>query len=202
MIIRLIGDVHGKIEPYKRIIATCNRSIQLGDMGFAEDYEQLSDVNPFYHRFVPGNHDDYDHLPLHATGDYGMTNEMFYIRGAFSVDQKWRKLGISYWANEELSYTEGHDCILKYEKAKPRIVISHDCPKDVLMLFITNEWKNRPSRTNELLSQLFDIHQPELWVFGHHHRSKTAGFKGTEFRCLDELEFTDVEVADVNTSRH
>jgi hypothetical protein len=44
-----------------------------------------------------------------------------------------------------------------------------------------------------MLEELFNIHKPELWVFGHYHVSRTVEEQGTRFVCLNELETLDVE---------
>jgi hypothetical protein len=42
--------------------------------------------------------------------------------------------------------------------------------------------------TGWALQELYNIHQPKLWIFGHWHRSKTIQHGKTKFMCLDELE--------------
>jgi hypothetical protein len=38
------------------------------------------------------------------------------------------------------------------------------------------------------LNELLNIHQPELWIHGHFHQSKTTKYGNTNFICLNELE--------------
>lgn len=44
------------------------------------------------------------------------------------------------------------------------------------------------SITRNLLQSMFEEHQPKLWLFGHHHRSKRKEINGTEFICVKELQ--------------
>lgn len=199
MHIRLIGDVHGLIPLYARLIEDVACSIQLGDMGFSHSYQQLADhaIDPTHHRFVPGNHDEYPHLPSHALGDYGSATlagfGFFYVRGALSVDRMWRTEGSTWWPEEELTAEQGSAALEAYRESLPNIVLSHDCPTSVLPLFLTNPAKMDPSRTGDMLQRLLDEHRPRLWVFGHHHRTRQREVAGTQFACLGELDCMDYD---------
>ena len=128
-----------------------------------------------------GNHDNYDAIPPHALGDYGTHTiplkegefKFFFIRGAFSIDQWRRVVGISWWENEELSWEQMYALIPIWEKEKPEIVMSHDCPAMLLPSVGCSPRDGlRPSRTCNIMDNLFAIHRPKLWIFGHHHRIK------------------------------
>lgn len=194
----LIGDVHGKHLNYSQIIHRLNDgcSLQLGDFGF--NYDVLNSIDPNQHKILGGNHDNYDLLPNvpHNLGDFGNSTlggiDFFYIRGEKSVDMHLRTIGVSWWANEELSYQQANDMIVLYEQTKPKFVFSHGCPEEVIPLVVTNSIKLNPSNTARMLQALFDIHKPYLWVFGHHHNSRSVPVKGTRFICLDELETYDL----------
>ena len=199
--IRIIGDCHGAIRnthvgrSYKGLINGIPYSVQLGDLGF--DYSPLDDVDPIRHRVIMGNHDNYDAIPPHALGDYGthvipLKNgsefKFFFIRGAFSIDQYRRILGISYWANEELSWEQMYAMIPVWEKEKPEIVISHDCPASLLPLVGCPFRDLKPSRTCNIMDNLFALHKPKLWIFGHHHQNKVMKNvfdSNTTFICLN-----------------
>ena len=113
-------------------------------------------------------------------------------RGAESIDRNLRIIGESWWLEEEIPYPEGPYALNLYCETKPQIVLTHDCPTSILPHVLRGPYKGRNSRTNELLQQMFDMHQPALWFFGHHHRSVTTSVHGTTFRCLDELETYDL----------
>lgn len=202
MKVRVIGDVHGKVEEYKKLIADVDYSIQLGDMGFKKAYDLLAGVDPLRHVFIPGNHDDYDNLPTNALGNFGKrhlgdsdsTFTFFIARGALSVDKQYRQVGVSYWESEELSYNQAMTCLRLYDRIRPDYVFSHDCPEMVLPLILTNDWKMQPSFTNKVLQQMVEIHRPKHWFFGHHHNTKDISLRGIDFHCLGELEYTDIEV--------
>lgn len=93
--------------------------------------------------------------------------------------------------NEELSMEQCYDVLAEYEKVKPSFVVSHECPRSIVP-YVTVSPLIIPSRTNQLLERLFNIHQPDQWIFGHYHKSWSESIDGTQFTCLDELECLDL----------
>jgi predicted phosphodiesterase len=194
-VFRITGDVHGHLDFYTALVKDVDFSVQLGDMGF--NYSKLESLDPTKHRFVPGNHDNYDNLPPHAfQADWGQVVmgdlEFFYIRGAYSVDKAYRIPHRSWWPQEEMEYRSAQECIDTIAVLQPKIILSHDCPfvcyrEGVL----TNPVKIDPSRTTQILSAVFEVWKPELWVFGHHHNDWTKQIEGTQFVCLNELSSMD-----------
>ena len=217
MPLRIIGDVHGQVDfvlkrnatPYLELIEDCEYSLQVGDMGDAETYAELTaSVDPERHRFFGGNHDHYPDIPAHALGDYGAAKlggiEFFYVRGARSSDKKklierGRKLDRKLWFEEEEIAETEHDAVLEtYASSKPRVVITHTCPASVKPHILDYASQNRrpqledrhfSSRTGDLLQRLLDTHQPELWFFGHYHHDWSYREVTTTFRCVGELSF-------------
>ena len=192
--VRIIGDIHGEFNVYQDLIKGIDSSIQVGDFGFKEAWSQLLDnVNPNFHKIIPGNHEDYNYIKdtkvLHNLGDFGEYNlngfNFFFVRGADSIDKKWRTEGRSWWKDEELTYSQFKDCIDLYEKVKPDIVITHTCPEVVIydMFKFTSSY---PSITGNGLNRMLEIHQPKLWVFSHMHPNTNTIKKinNTLFICL------------------
>lgn len=192
----IIGDVHGKYRRYHEIIREKDRhpyTIQIGDMGF--DYSTLDNVDYKKHVLVAGNHDNYDKLENvpHYLGDFGyMVNfnklDFFYYRGAYSVDRQYRTIGIDWWSNEEVKIESFLEARNLYRQIKPDIVITHDCPEEVCLLILDPGRKVYQNVTGYCLQELFNIHQPKFWYFGHHHKSWKMEINGTTFQCLNELE--------------
>jgi hypothetical protein len=138
MSIVFVGDVHGHIQRYRKIIRALPegaKSIQLGDLGHG-----FKGVNLFpggsmargWHRHIRGNHDSPEKARKHALylGDYGYLEEekLFYLGGAWSIDKDWRVPGVSWWPDEELSYAELDAAYQLYVKSKPQIVATHEAP--------------------------------------------------------------------------
>jgi predicted phosphodiesterase len=190
-LIYLIGDVHGKINEYYQIIRNLNNTIQLGDfgVGFVE-FPELSRN----HRFIRGNHDNPEICQMipNFLGDYGilLEHDIFFISGAYSIDKNLRTIGIDWWENEELTNQQIEKLINYYELIKPNIVISHDAPGNFLEYHFNSNFNNK---TNSFMEALFDIYEPDVWVFAHHHESIREKFGETQFVGLDELEVYKLE---------
>lgn len=195
MEILLIGDIHGKVNLYKNIIKNnkFDYSIQIGDYGFETEHKfakQLFDNKNFV---LFGNHDYYPNLyENYSLGDFGnFQNSIFYVRGANSIDRRFRTEGFDWFPNEELEYSKSYELLDLYEKTKPKIVISYDCPQIVRQTCFNIFDK---STTSNLLQVMFEIHKPDLWIFGHHHRSINVVIDGVNFICLTELEHKTITI--------
>lgn len=207
--LRFIGDVHGKQSEYTGIANKATYSIQLGDIGFNYDWIQKhlpSDT----HKILGGNHDNYtvvdgkfvEQTP-HFLGDFGIYTvpefgDIFYVRGGNSIDKKYRKEGVNWWPLEEITYSQASQALALYEQVKPNFVITHECPTNLLdYVGMSKEealnWGIKPSMTANLLQSMFELHQPEWWLFGHHHRDWEMTINGTKFRCLNELSYMDFD---------
>lgn len=202
----VIGDTHGKYIPYAKIVRKANKedyaTLQLGDMGFSFGHFKHFGIDPEVNRFFAGNHDCYDILldpercPPHCLGDFGEVTlggvTFFFVRGAHSIDRIQRTQGKDWWPEEELSMGQCYQALEAYQAAKPRIMITHDCPN------VMRDWFTRhgigaaafnpiKSRTGELLQQMYEAYQPEVWIFGHWHKNAKVKIGQTEFICLGEL---------------
>ena len=207
---RIIGDVHGKWCEYLYVAEGSKKSVQVGDfgVGFGRTYAE-EEINKFHkesngnHRFIRGNHDSpgscskmFGWIP-----DITVENDIMYVGGAWSIDYAWRREGVNWWSDEELSSQEFYLMLEVYEKTKPRIMITHDCPTIAATeLFFrpnspaTLSGKQMKTRTATALQSAFEIHQPEHWFFGHWHHTVSIDVEGTKFQCLGELDYIDMEI--------
>jgi predicted phosphodiesterase len=187
----IIGDVHGKVDNYWKILQKHDgASIQLGDFGFNKHHKwHLKNIDNKKHQIVFGNHDDYTFVNKpHSLRNWAYTPqgyEIMTIRGAWSIDKHDRVEGKSWWANEELTYTEMEEAVDAFNYYKPKIVITHNCPYSVGDYLFGIKDKSMTCNGFEIMLQ---NHQPDLWFFGHHHRSVNEEINGTRFICLAELE--------------
>jgi predicted phosphodiesterase len=200
----LIGDVHGKTKQYHDLIKTKSpdSSIQLGDFGFKEKHDWfLENMDTTKHKICFGNHDyiPYNNLQ-HSCGNFSFNEEynLFTIRGAKSTDPENRLVSYTIFPDEELNYIEWNDCLDLYSLKKPDIVVSHECPelvkKSQFKYFDKQGYKNP---TADWLQACLEIHQPKLWVFGHHHKSLDVRLGGVRFVCLKELESFEILKTDI-----
>lgn len=198
-----IGDVHGKTGQYQKIIRQKyldTPTIQLGDMGIGFPETGLHKMAD-HHKWFRGNHDNPAKCRKthNYMGDYGYDwqRDIFWLAGAFSIDREWRVAGVSWWPDEELSYNELSMAIDLYGQVQPKFVVSHEAPAragramlDTLMgPYFSAKAECCMSRTSEALQQMFQLHQPKEWVFGHYHvnRSFYVGDYPTKFTCVAEL---------------
>ena len=195
MSITLIGDVHGKYEHYHKIVRQTERhpyTLQIGDFGFK--YDTLKNVDSTRHLILPGNHDNYDtcYNHSHFLGDYGYTSlnriEFFYYRGAYSIDRQSRTIGIDWWENEQVNIDQFMKARELYRDIKPEVMITHDCPQDIALQMLEPGQRVYENITSWALQELYNIHQPKLWFYGHWHRSVKIQHGNTQFVCLNELE--------------
>lgn len=207
--LRVIGDVHGHYDEYVKIADKAEHSIQVGDLGF--EYNCLKQLDPERHKVLAGNHDNYSkwntakfiHMQTcHWLGDFGVYTvpefgDIFFVRGGFSIDWRYRSEGTSWWKDEELEYPLMEKALALYQELKPEYVITHECPGTLVdAAFGQKTWDGellRPSMTAKLLDHMWSSHAPKYWIFGHHHKNWTDEVRGTIFRCVPELGFVDFD---------
>lgn len=189
----LIGDVHGKVNEYWKLVThqVKGKSVQVGDFGFKEAHEwHRLNIDARQHKVLFGNHDYYPMLyAAHSLWDHKLEGDVLFVRGAHSVDRDERVEGVDWWPEEELSYLHCDRLLRSLLGEDVRVVVSHDCPQSVLRPLFGISGK---SRTGQLLDAILEQHRPELWVFGHHHKSKNEVLDGVRFRCLAELEMMEL----------
>ena len=189
-----IGDVHSQFWLLNRFIMLneINESIQLGDMGlgFGQSVDYRFTDHKSNHRFIRGNHDNPATCKEMKSylGNYGYLEDegIFFVGGAFSIDKQYRTEGADWWPDEELDGTELNEMVALYEKVKPRIVISHDCPADVASTILG--YAITPNSTANTFSYMHYIHQPEKWIFAHYHVDNVIHLEGTEFHVIRALD--------------
>lgn len=166
-------------------------SVQIGDMGIGFPGWKHREW-PINAHFFSGNHDNPHTCKNHPNflGRHGYIDDhnLYYIGGAYSVDKHIRVSGYDWWKEEELldeEFSLIHDEIIQY---KPKIILSHDAPKTATdILFNPKPFIN--NRTSINLENIFQDYQPDMWIFGHWHKSKQEKINNTVFVCLGELEF-------------
>ncbi len=190
MNIAFIGDAHGewpmlkhKTDRYKDIPI-----VHVGDLGIG--FGEMKRNFPPNFKFIHGNHDNADkcasRYPEHFLGRFGFNKDLnlFYVSGAWSIDQWNRVEGFSWWSTEELTMAECMRVLELWEEIKPDYVVTHECPTSIFRIHSPN-MTLFPTRTGQLLEQLWQYHKPKLWVFGHHHLSFDKTVLGTRFVCLN-----------------
>jgi hypothetical protein len=185
-----IGDTHGDLDYYKYIVEKSKNTYHVGDFGFRKEWiwlemflENLKKKRPNdIHLINMGNHDDTSFVNSQfSCGNHSYKNGIFTIRGANSIDKNIRAAGINWWDNEELNYIQALAAYDLYIKEEPRIVVTHDCPQSICNDFFSI---NEKSMTRTTLEQCYLQHQPDIWIFGHHHKDIDITIGKTRFVCL------------------
>lgn len=208
---RFIGDIHAQWDGYKNLIANCDYTIQVGDFGLGfpgHDFPAKMLSVPGCHRFIRGNHDKVQVCKNHPwyLGDFGYFPEfgdipcgIFFLGGAWTPDFYNKVEGINWWRDEELNYTALEKAIFMAIKEKPKIIVTHDCPRELKDNHLgrhryidNNGGRYENTRTDNALQVLFEQHQPDLWIFGHYHERQKIHLNGTEFICLEEFGVFDL----------
>ncbi len=202
---RFIGDLHGEFQQYERLIGEVEQSVQVGDMGIGfcsvgEDgvvmrpqpkYETMKRQGN--HRFIRGNQDDPSECRNNSLwiADGTSEGDVFYCGGAKSANRTNRTEGLNWWPDEELSESEFAIVREKYLDARPRLMVTHDCPHPVAPAILRHHQIDKPvalTRTRKSFQAMWELHKPEIWIFGHWHLSFDQQIAGTRFICLDILE--------------
>lgn len=210
--IRFIGDIHGKFTKYQAVVESAPASVQLGDfgIGFAGRASWDSQVEHWFqsnpgHRMIRGNHDN----PARCKSMSGyitdgtVEGDVMYVGGAWSIDRDYRQEGIDWWPDEELSTAELYQIYDSYMLHKPRIMATHDCPTIISYELFIKDGRSPfgsqqiPTRTAQAFQSMWEAYKPDLWIFGHWHKTCERVILGTRFICLNELDYVDV---DLNTA--
>ena len=206
MKIHFLGDIHGDFMFYKQWISQNDPndiSIVLGDFGLGfnhlhdKEYTMWADKdNSDKNFFIRGNHDNPEVCnKQHAhLGDFGLfKNKIFFVAGGWSIDREWRTPGKDFWINEELTTHQCEECLSLYEKIKPDIVISHDCPESIKDMLVPPIGV-KPCKTGLLMDAMLNIHRPSIWIGAHYHVSKRFEYLGTKFIYLNIKETFTLDI--------
>ena len=203
------GDIHGDWDWMRKVHLHQKNdpyAIQIGDFGIGFPPEcTLDEKNlnengktfppPFPETlaFIAGNHDDPDLCRIHPNclGDYGYLEDgdIFYIRGAHSIDKQYRTISIDWWENEELAWEQFQQMVELFAAKKPRYVVSHTCPSKIFETLMIRSAllrcvPTKLDRTSEALQLALERHAPEKWFFGHFHVSSHCDVGKTRFYVI------------------
>jgi predicted phosphodiesterase len=204
----IVGDIHGKWPMLHNICDKYKDRIVLGlgdiGLGFVGHRDPTFREN---FRFFRGNHDNPAVCKAHpqSIGDYGMWGDVYFLAGADSIDKKWRREGVSWWADEQLDRETMELALEDYIKAKPDILICHEAPFRIHQIHkaaaVTHDrnaegWgEPKGNSTAFLLDSMIQSHMPKMVVHGHWHNPLIYKQWGCIFVSLGELEAFDLAEA-------
>lgn len=208
--VSFIGDIHGDWTRYKLLVDQVETSVQVGDFGYgfihkADEYMLEWQKEHPQHRFIRGNHDDPNQCLRSPTyipdGFMDHQNGIMYIGGAWSIDYAMRKEGCDWWPDEECSTRLFEKLFDLYLDFKPRMMVTHDAPLKIPRYseILSAKDFQMVTRTGLWLERMRYSHKPELWMFGHWHKSADKQIEGTRFICLNinEVKTVDLDTLEV-----
>ncbi|QIG65988.1 metallophosphatase [Ochrobactrum phage vB_OspM_OC] len=197
--IRLIGDIHAEFDLYmENVKASPYPTVQVGDYGIGFRSNPIITLKDSKnHRFIRGNHDDPELCKAQANWipDGTIEDGIMFIGGATSIDKAWRTPGLDWWYDEECSVSDLEYFINLYEKEKPNVMVTHECPESIADIMLAQLGRTKypdPSRTRQALEVMKQIHQPKLHVFGHWHMDFDQVIDGTRYVCLNCHSYIDL----------
>jgi predicted phosphodiesterase len=197
--VRFIGDIHGDFDTYRKIINDAEKSVQVGDYGVGfPGYTAPKDIS-MDHRYIRGNHDNPEACRSDprwiqdGTVEKTKYGPIMYIGGAWSIDKDSRTPGINWWFDEELSYSEMEVIAVKYAEIRPSILCTHDIPYSINRKLFDNGMDIK-TKTAMFFDDLYKIHKPGLNLFGHWHLQRNEVIDGTQFVCLPEFGYVDIDL--------
>lgn len=199
----VFGDAHGNIDKYYQLIKQADMmgkpTLLLGELGFQSEHDWFIDSKfGSSHNILFGNHDFFPYINKpHSFGRFKAWDEpngkYFSVAGAFSIDKIYRKVGVTWFDNEQINEMEMKKCLALYKKFKPDYVLTHDAPSSIINKLFNYRKLIDPTAyiTNDFLDVLLSTHRPKSWVFAHHHKSIDIVIDNTRFICLNQLERFD-----------
>lgn len=184
----ILGDTHGDLKRCQALALASPdyKIIQIGDFGIGFSSVPIEKIKalPSNFFFFTGNHDNRGiaHVVPHWLGHFGEIDQhFFFISGANSIDKQDRVQGASWWADEELNFSQTNAVLEAWQNSKAEIMLSHDCPQQCRR---EAHGVIESSHTGKLLDHIRSIRSPKLWIYGHHHVFKQYCFEKTRFVAL------------------
>lgn len=209
----ITGDVHNEFHILNQLINKKRPDgvFCCGDFGYWPKFARHNYAQPLskiklqgaeWVRWCDGNHEDFwslkereqdeiepgiIYMPRGSTFTLPDGRVVLFMGGAHSIDKMYRKLGYDWFPDEEITQSDFQnlpDC-------KVDIFITHTCPNEFvndLRKFYT-EKDYEPS--NQALSELWKIYQPDLWFFGHWHHYRELTLGHTKCYALSAPGFGD-----------
>jgi len=199
MKIYVMGDVHGEFGILNKFINKKNPDIilQCGDFGYFPRHNNLQTLKNKNTKiyFCDGNHEDFESLISHSTGEVykncfwmkrGTTFDLpdgrvvLFFGGASSIDKEQREIGFDWFPQEDITYSEINalDPNLKVD-----IVISHTCPNEFDICL--NEYVVENDINRKCLSHILKTYNPKFWYFGHWHKYRQGIFNDCRWYALN-----------------
>lgn len=205
-----IGKLNRKNFPQQKYMNRNDYVIVLGDFGllWKEDktywhWKHILDMKNFTILWLDGNHENHHWLnsldvktwkggKVHYISEniiHLMRGQIFTIEdctffvcgGASSYDKACRIENISWWREEDISYSECYEATENLDKYNWNVdfVLTHTCPQSLVMpMFHLNPITCPTGSFLDCVASQISVNRG--WYFGHWHQDKSFG----KFQCL------------------
>jgi hypothetical protein len=201
------------------------RIIQVGDMGFGfPGAVPWKTPYPLECLWVDGNHENFDMLSKRHLANFGqdpyhtyrpaewmgflqrwtylprgsVRDGILFVGGASSIDKMYRTVGLDWWGEENISYSDQERVLDAIDKHQGTIhtVISHDCPTSFVMapVLFGPEYHDGNRR---FLEEVRKRVRPKRWYFGHYHAKFSGHVEGCDWRCINMASSGDYVIVDL-----
>jgi Icc-related predicted phosphoesterase len=212
--ILFVGDLHGDGDRAERIIEiaknnSCAEIIQVGDWGFiwprSNTHKELSlllQKADMSMRFCDGNHDVHPvlrsfkedteenvepKLTYQFRGSKAVIGglSIVFLGGAPSIDKDWRKPGVSWWEEEEITKADIEKC-MRHKYTHVDVLVTHDAPERVPGIKETSNagFNYRSDSSTNSIASVIRALRPEYNIHGHYHHRYSKLFEGTQIEGL------------------
>lgn len=211
-----VGDMHGTyaaIDRLRPFLGPDDIVVQVGDFGFYEGSLRYWKETPFKVYAIDGNHEDYRiinpdgevtevrrnlyYVPRGAVLELA-GRSMAFLGGGASIDKHWRKEGVDWFPQEEITESQ----VARLQEAMTKVgtvdfLVTHTPGKRFIKNWfpplnlqewnLPQDWRD-PSA--ELVDELVMAKQFRMHLCGHMHRSVWDGTT----RCLDINEIYTIDM--------
>ena len=198
----LIGDVHGDIVKYQRLIKRGRSSLQVGDLGLGfpdrdsarmtNMYRQMDarDTHHQYHKVLRGNHDNPDVFHGHEyTDEFGKRHKILPLKSylgdwGYLPDQDLFFMSGAWsidkdWRTPLLDWWPNEELCVEDLRQATELFIRMQ-PRFVvthdcpqfIYPMLIGKGVIYPNNTALALDMMYLGHKPEKWYFGHWHQTK------------------------------
>ena len=214
----ITGDVHNEFARLNDLInkKKPNGVICCGDFGYWPKFVNSGNTEPVSNvklqgaewvRWCDGNHEDFWSLKQRESDEiepgifYMPRGSIFtlpdgrvimFMGGGRSVDKLYRKLGVDWFPEEEITQSDLNDL----PDVNVDIFITHTCPVELVKPLAKRysmmggmDKDEEPS--NYALTALWEHYQPDLWFFGHWHQYGEYRLEKTKCYALSAPGFGD-----------
>ena len=203
------GDIHNEFHQLNILINKKRPDLVIccGDFGYwpgkqwAQELEEIKTKGAKI-LWCDGNHEDHwalrdrvtdelapnvIYMPRGSTYTLPDGRVMMFMGGADSIDKHMRIEGSTWFREEVIQQRDLYDL----PDIKVDIFITHTCPVELLNDLLKYDLRKNSDPSNKALTELWKRYKPDLWFFGHWHKSLEGMLSSTKWYSLSHPTMGD-----------